>query len=95
VNTGDDAYETHIVFARMGTDNTTSTSATFDRFYSWTTFDGRYLKTHSFKAYCSNETSTTITVGALKHLIGSFLNNTIEWTTPQITTYLERIWLVN
>lgn len=93
--TGTDSYETHVVFARLGSNTTTMVSASYDRLYSWSVFDGRYFKTHSFKAYCSNSVSNTITVGALKHLIGDFSGTTISWTTDSTTTtYLEKIWLV-
>lgn len=93
--TGTDTYETHVVFARLGTNSTVSSSATYDRLYSWTTFDGRYFKTHSFKAYCSNSVSSTMTIGNLKHLIGDFTGSTISWTTNTTTTaYIEKIWLV-
>lgn len=93
--TGTDSYETHVVFARLGSNTTISQSATYDRLYSWTTFDGRYFKTHSFKAYCSNAVSNTMTIGNLKHLIGDFTGTTISWTTNTTTTaYVEKIWLV-
>ena len=94
--TATDSYETHIVYGRMGTNSTTSASPTYDRFYSWTTFDGQYFKTHSFKAYVSNSISNTMTIGYLRHLIGNFSGTSIAWTTNTSTTvYLERIWLVN
>lgn len=94
--TGTDSYETHVVFGRMGTNTITTTSSTYDRLFSWTTFDGQYFKTHSFKAYVSNAISSSITVGNLKHLIGNFSNTSIAWTTNTTTSvYLERIWLVN
>lgn len=96
VVTGTDSYETHVVFGRMGSNSTTSVSATYDRLYSWTTFDGQYFKTHSFKAYVSNSTTSTMTVGNTKHLIGNFSGASIAWTTNTTTSiYLERIWLVN
>jgi hypothetical protein len=96
VVTGTDSYETHIVYGRMGTNTTTTASATYDRLYSWTTFDGQYFKTHSFKAYVSNFVSSTMTVGYVKHLIGNFTGSSIAWTTNTSTSiYLERIWLVN
>lgn len=93
--TGTDSYETHVVFARLGTNSTVTVSATYDRLYSWTTFDGRYFKTHSFKAYCANAVTNLITIGNLKHLIGDFNGTTISWTTNTTsTTYIEKIWLV-
>lgn len=96
VVTGTDSYETHIVYGRMGTNTTTTASATYDRLYSWTTFDGQYFKTHSFKAYVSNSVSSSMTVGYVKHLIGNFTGSSIAWTTNTSTSiYLERIWLVN
>jgi len=96
VVTGTDSYETHIVYGRMGTNTTTTASATYDRLYSWTTFDGQYFKTHSFKAYVSNSISSFMTVGYVKHLIGNFTGSSITWTTNTSTSiYLERIWLVN
>ncbi|ABX81241.1 hypothetical protein [Acholeplasma laidlawii] len=96
VVTSSDTYETHIVYGRMGTNSTTTASATYDRLYSWTTFDGQYFKTHSFKAYVSSIASNTMTVGYVKHLIGNFSGTSIAWTTNTTTTiYLERIWLVN
>lgn len=95
VVTGTDTYETHVVMARLGSNTTTSASATYDRLYSWTTFDGRYQKTHSFKAYCANSVSDKITVNGLKHLIGDYNGTTIAWTTnTTTTTYLEKIWLM-
>lgn len=94
--TSSDTYETHIVFARMGSDSTTTASSSYDRLYSWTVFDGQYLKVHSFKAYCANTVSSIITVGYLKHLIGNFTGTTVAWqTTLSTATYIEKIWLVN
>lgn len=96
VTIGSDSYETHIVLARMGSNSITTPSNTYDRLYSWSTFDGQYFKTHSFKAYCSNSVSQYITVGNLKHLIGNFSGTTVDWTTNTVTTtYIEKIWLVN
>src|SRR5690554_2242339 len=93
--TGTDTYETHVVFARLGTNSTVSSDATYDRLYSRTTFDGRYFKTHSFKPYCSNSVSSTMTIGNLKHLIADFTGSTTSWTTNTTTTaYIEKIWLV-
>src|SRR5690554_7723359 len=40
--TGTDSYETHIVFGRVGSNTSTSVSATYDRLYSWSVFDGQY-----------------------------------------------------
>lgn len=95
ITTGTDSYETYVVFARMGSNSTTSVSTTYDRLYSWSTFDGQYFKTHSFKAYVSNATTNTMTVGFIKHLVGNFSGSTINWTTNTTTTiYLEKIWLV-
>lgn len=95
VVTGTDSYETHIVFGRMGTNTSTSASATYDRLYSWSTFDGQYFKTHSFKAYVANAVTNLMTVGYVKHLIGNFSGTTLAWTTNTTTAiYLEKIWLV-
>lgn len=95
ITTGTDSYETHVVFGRMGTNSTTSVSATYDRLYSWSVFDGQYFKTHSFKAYVSNATSNKMTIGNIKHLVGNFSSSMIAWTTNTNTTiYLEKIWLV-
>lgn len=95
ITTGIDSYETHVVFGRMGTNSTTSVSASYDRLYSWSTFDGQYFKTHSFKAYVSNSTTNLMTIGFIKHLVGNFSGSTINWTTNTTTTiYLEKIWLV-
>ncbi len=94
--TGTDSYDTHIVFGRMGSNTTTSASATYDRLYSWSVFDGQYFKTHSFKAYVSNSTTNKMTVGYSRHLVGNFSGSSIAWTTNTTTSiYLERIWLVN
>ena len=94
--TGTDSYETHVVFGRVGSNTSTSASATYDRLYSWSVFDGQYFKTHSFKAYVSNSVTNKMTVGFAKHLVGNFSGSTIEWTTNTTTSiYLEKIWLVN
>ena len=94
--TGTESYETMIVYGRMGSNSTTTASATYDRLYSWTAFDGQYLKIHSFKAYVTNAVSSTMTVGYLKHLVGNFSGTTISWTTNTTTSaYIEKIWLVN
>lgn len=93
--TGADSYETHVVLGRIGSNTTTSASATYDRLYSWSVFDGQYFKVHSFKAYISNATTNTMTVGFAKHLVGNFSGSTISWTTNTTTAiYLEKIWLV-
>lgn len=93
--TGTDTYETHVVLGRMGTNVTTTASATYDRLYAWTTFDGQYFKTHSFKAYVANAITNQMTVGYVKHLIGNFSGTTLAWTTNTTTSiYLEKIWLV-
>lgn len=95
ITTGTDSYETHVVFGRMGSNSTTSVSATYDRLYSWSVFDGQYFKTHSFKAYVSNAVSNKMTIGNIKHLVGNFSGSMIAWTTNTTTSiYLEKIWLV-
>ncbi len=92
--TGSDSYETHIVMGRMGTNSTTTASASYDRLYSWSVFDGQYFKTHSFKAYVSNSITNKMTIGYVKHLVGNFSGSTISWTTNTTTSiYLEKIWL--
>ena len=93
---GTDSYETMIVYGRMGNNTTATASATYDRLYSWTAFDGQYLKIHSFKAYVTNAVSSTMTIGNLKHLVGNFNGTSISWTTNTTTSaYIEKIWLVN
>ncbi len=93
--TGNDTYETHIVLGRMGRNSTTLTSPTYDRLYSWSVFDGRYFKTHSFKAYVSNLVTNKMSIGNVKHLVGTFSGTSIEWTTNTTTAiYLNKIWLV-
>ena len=84
-----------LLLGRMGSNSTTSVSASYDRLYSWSVFDGQYFKTHSFKAYVSNATSNKMTIGNIKHLVGNFTGSTINWTTNTTTSiYLEKIWLV-
>lgn len=96
VVTGTDSYETHTVIGRIGSNTSTAVSATYDRLFSWTTFDGQYLKVHSFKAYRANGAATTINIGNVKHLIGNFSGATIEWTTTTTTLiYIEKIWVIN
>ena len=93
--TGIDSYETHIVLGRMGSNTSVSVSLNYDRLYSWSVFDGRYFKTHSFKAYVSGTVSNKMTIGNVKHLVGNFSGSNIEWTTNTTTAiYLEKIWLV-
>lgn len=94
--TGTDSYETQIVLGRIGSNTTTSASSTYDRLFSWSVFDGTYFKVHSFKAYGSNAVTNQMTVGYVKHLVGSFSGTVINWTTNTTTSiYLERIWMVN
>lgn len=92
-----DSFETHIVFARMGSDSTTTASNTLDRFYSWSNFDGQYYSIKSFKAYCNNSVGTSIFVGHAKKLVGEYNTDTdsINWTIPAAALFVEKIWLVN
>jgi len=95
ISTGAKSYETQVVFGTMGSNSTTSASPSYDRLFSWTVFDGQYLKVHSFKAYVSNYVTNKMTVGYIKHLVGSFSGAAISWTTNTSTSiYLDKIWLV-
>ena len=86
--TGSDSYETHIVMGRMGTNSTTTASASYDRLYSWSVFDGQYFKTHSFKAYVSNSITNKMTIGYVKHLVGNFMDQLLVGLQTQLHQFI-------
>lgn len=84
-----------VIFVTLGTNTHTNTS--FDETRnnaSFTSFDGQYLNTISFRVRALNSSVSYIFVENLKSLSGSFSGSQISWLTSQHYVYVSRIWLV-
>ena len=88
-------YNKTIIFVTLGNSTTTTASPSNIRNNaSFTSFDGRYLNTISFRTRASNSTINYIYIENLKSLSGSFSGSEILWSTTTIPVYITKIWLV-
>lgn len=90
-------YNKTILFVTLGSLTTNTVSASYMRNNaSFTSFDGQFLNTISFRVRASSSTNAVnyIYLENFKSLSGSFYGSEISWETTPITVYNTRIWLV-
>lgn len=88
-------YTSKIIFGVLGSNSTTAASTSISRGIGWSYFDGTNLRVKTLYAYTSTSNTTTISVGHLKTLFGSFTGTTIEWSTAHDETlYMRNIWVI-
>lgn len=88
-------YNKTIIFVTTGSVNTNTPSSSYIRNNaSFTSFDGQFLNTISFRVRALNATVNTIYLENLKSLSGSFSGSEILWNTSTFSVYNTRIWLV-
>ena len=91
-------YTNQIVTFTLGNHSSTTSSKTLPKTVSITDFDGRYFKTISVNIYTPNVSTSSLSVGNVKTLIGDFgSSGTLTWTTESsdnISVYIGKIWVL-
>ena len=88
-------YTSKIIFGVLGSSSTTAASTSISRGIGWSYFDGTNLRVKTLYAYTPTSNTTTIYVGNLKTLFGSFTGTTINWSTSYSETlYMRKIWVI-
>ena len=88
-------YTSKIIFGVLGSNPVYTASTSVSKGIGWNYFDGTYLRIKTLFAYTPTGTGSSIYVGHLKSLLGTFTGNTIEWTTShRETLYMRKIWVI-
>jgi hypothetical protein len=88
-------YTSKIIFGVLGSSSATTASTSIGRGIGWSYFDGTYLRVKTLYAYTPTSNTSTIYVGHLKTLFGTFTGTTIEWSTSYSETlYMKKIWVI-
>lgn len=84
-----------IIFGVLGSSSTTTSSTSISRGIGWNYFDGTNFRVKTLFTYTSTSNTTTIYVGHLKTLFGTFSGTTIDWKTSHSETlYMRKIWVI-